>query len=102
NKSGEFVKVSPKSQSAALASVELPADLRAWIPDPTASAAYPIVTYTWLLCYKTYPDAKVRDALKSVIRYGFGDGPKFGDELGCIALPETVGAGVPKALAQIA
>src|SRR5262245_4327343 len=101
NKSGEFVKVSPESQSAALASVELPADLRAWIPDPTASAAYPIVTYTWLLCYKTYPDAKVRDALKSVIRYGLGDGQKFSDELGYIALPENVVTAVSKALDQI-
>src|SRR5262249_52352058 len=101
NKSGAFVKVTPESQEAALASVELPADLRAWIPDPTSPAAYPIVTYTWLLLYKTYPDAKIRDALKSVIRYGLGDGQKFSDELGYIALPGNVVAAVSKALGQI-
>jgi len=101
NKSGAFVKVTSESQEAALASVELPADLRAWIPDPAAPAAYPIVTYTWLLLYKTYPDAKIRDALKSVIRYGLGDGQKFSDELGYIALPGNVVTAVSKALDQI-
>ena len=101
NKSGAYVKVNAESEKAALASVELPPDLRAWIPDPGAPAAYPIVTYTWLLCYKKYPDAKIGDALKAVVRYGLSDGQKFSEELGYIALPENVVTAVSKALDQI-
>jgi len=101
NKSGAYVKVDAASEKAALASVELPADLRAWIPDPTAATAYPIVTYTWLLLYKKYPDAKIGDALKAVIRYGLSDGQKFSEELGYIPLPENVVTTVSKALEQI-
>jgi phosphate transport system substrate-binding protein len=101
NKSGAYVKVDAASQKAALASVELPGDLRAWIPDPAAATAYPIVTYTWLLCYKKYPDTKIGDALKAVIRYGLSDGQKFSEELGYIPLPESVVTTVSKAVEQI-
>lgn len=101
NKSGAFVKVDPDSEKAALASVELPPDLRAWIMDPTAPTAYPIVTYTWLLCYKKYADSKIRDALKGVIQYGLTDGQKFSGELGYIALPPNVVTVVSKAVEQI-
>jgi phosphate transport system substrate-binding protein len=101
NKSGKYVKADPASQKAALASVALPADLRAWIPDPTAPTAYPIVTYTWLLAYRKYTDPKVGDALKGVIRYGLTDGQKFSDELGYIPLPDDVVTAVKKAVEQI-
>jgi len=101
NKSGNYVKADKASENAALASVELPADLRAWIPDPPAPAAYPIVTYTWLLLYKKYADPKISEALKSVIRYGLGDGQKFSEELGYIPLPANVVTAVSKALEQI-
>jgi len=101
NKSGKYVKADEGSQKAALANVALPADLRAWIPDPTAPTAYPIVTYTWLLAYRKYADATLRDALKGVIRYGLTDGQKFSDELGYIPLPDDVVTAVKKAVEQI-
>ena len=101
NKSGKYVKVDDESEKAALSSVELPADLRAWIPDPAGPTAYPIVTYTWLLCYKKYSDPKIRDALKGVVQYGLGAGQQFSGELGYIALPPNVVSAVTKALDQI-
>jgi phosphate transport system substrate-binding protein len=101
NKSGAFVKADGESEKAALSSVELPADLRAWITDPTAPNAYPIVTYTWLLAYKKYADPKIRDALKGVIQYGLTEGQKFSAELGYIALPPNVVTAVSKAIEQI-
>jgi len=101
NKSGKYVKADLESEKAALASVELPADLRAWIPDPAEPAAYPIVTYTWLLAYKKYADPKIKDALKGVIQYGLTDGQKFSEELGYIPLPANVVTAVTKALEQI-
>ena len=95
------MKVDAESEKAALSSVELPADLRAWIPDPAGPTSYPIVTYTWLLCYKKYSDPKIRDALKAVVQYGLGAGQQFSSELGYIALPPNVVSAVTKALDQI-
>lgn len=101
NKSGKFVKPSLEAGQAALASVELPANRRAWIPDPPGADAYPIVSYTWLLCYKKYDDPKILDTLKSVIIYGLTDGQKFSTELGYIPLPASVIEMDRKALGEI-
>jgi len=101
NKSGKYVKVDLASQQAALTGVEMPADLRAWLPDPSPAEAYPIVTYTWLLCYKSYAKAEVASALKALIRYGLSDAQQFSAELGYIPLPAPVVAAVTKALDQV-
>jgi len=101
NKSGKYVKVDDASQQAALADVQMPADLRAWVPDPSGAAAYPIVTYTWLLLYKNYAKADVASTLKGVVRYGLTDAQKFSGDLGYIPLPESVVGAVTKALDQI-
>jgi phosphate transport system substrate-binding protein len=101
NKSGKYIKPDLASGEAALAGVPLPADLRAWLPDPSAEAAYPIVTYTWMLCYKTYAKPEVAATLKSVIQYGLTEGQKFSAELGYIPLPADVVTAVKKASEQI-
>lgn len=101
NRSGKYVTADLASAQAALADVKLPPDLRAWIPDPAGEAAYPIVTYTWLLCNKQYADANVSGALKSVIRYGLTDGQKLSAELGYVPLPEAVAKTVLEASATI-
>jgi phosphate transport system substrate-binding protein len=101
NKSGKFIEPDLESGKKALASVELPSNLRAWIPDPAAPDAYPIVTYTWLLCYKKYDDPKIADTLKSVILYGLGPGQSFSVDLGYIPLPDNVVSAVKRALDQI-
>jgi len=101
NKSGKFIKPDLASGQKALAGVELPANMRAWITDPVAADAYPIVTYTWLLCYKKYQDPKTAEALKAVIRYGLSKGQSFSAELGYIPLPADTVNQVTKALDQI-
>jgi phosphate transport system substrate-binding protein len=101
NKSGKYVKADLNSGKSALASVELPENLRAWITDPTGPDSYPIVTYTWLLCYKKYPNAKTANTLKSVIKYGLTNGQSFSADLGYIPLPGNVVDAVKKALDQI-
>lgn len=90
NKSGAFVKYELKSAQASLASVEIPSDMRAWVPDPDAKDGYPIVSYTWLLCYKKYEDAAVGKTLKDVIKFCLTEGQKVSDEMGYIPLPEKV------------
>lgn len=101
NKSGKFVKPDLETGKNALASVQLPADLRAWITDPEPADAYPVVTYTWLLCYKKYQDPKIAETLKSVILFGLNQGQSYSVELGYIPLPANVVATVAKALGQI-
>ncbi len=101
NKSGKYVMADLQSGKDALASVQLPANLRAWITDPAGSQSYPIVTYTWLLCYKKYKDPQKLETLKAVIDYGLDQGQGFSADLGYIPLPPNVIEAVKKALAGI-
>ena len=101
NKSGKYVKPDLASGKNALATAELPPDLRAWIPDPSGDAVYPIVTYTWLLCYKKYQDPKIAQTMKSLVDYGLGEGQKASVDLGYIPLPSNVVDKVKKAADQI-
>jgi len=101
NKAGKFVKASTPSFQASLAGVQMPDDLMAWLPDPTGDDSYPIVTYTWLLCYKRYGDVNKLKALKGVIEYGLTEGQKSSEQFGYIPLPAPVVAKVKDALNNI-
>ena len=101
NKSGKFIKPTNESAQAALAAVELPENLIAWLPDPQGEKSYPIVTYTWLLCYKQYSDPKKAEALKSVIEYGLTEGQKSSEQLGYVPLPQNVVGKIRAALNNI-
>ena len=91
NKAGEYIAPDLESGQAALKGVKMPANLRVWIPDPPGADAYPIVTYTWMLCFKDYSDKpKQAAALKEVLRYGLTEGQKCSVELGYIPLPPDV------------
>jgi phosphate transport system substrate-binding protein len=101
NSSGNYVKADLESASKALASVELPANLRAWLPDPAGAEAYPIVSYTWFLCRKKYEDPTVAKTLKAVIEFGLTKGQTFSKQLGYVPLPKNVVSTVQKAAEQI-
>jgi phosphate transport system substrate-binding protein len=101
NKSGNFVKPTPESGAATLASVELPANLRIWPDDPAGAQDYPIATFTWLMLYKKYADAGKLKALKEFVTYGLTDGQKVAPELGYIPLPAPVVEKCKAALATI-
>jgi phosphate transport system substrate-binding protein len=101
NKSGNFVAPTPASGAAALASVELPDNLRVWPVDPASPEAYPITTFSWLLLYRKYDDAAKLQALKDFVTYGLTEGQAFAVELGYIPLPEAVVAKANAALATI-
>jgi phosphate transport system substrate-binding protein len=90
NKAGKYMTASTASGQAALASAELPANLIVWASDPSAADAYPIVTYTWLICYRKYPDAKKVAAMQELLKYGLTDGQKEAESLGYIPLPANV------------
>jgi phosphate transport system substrate-binding protein len=90
NKSGAYVAPSATSGQAALAAISMPDNLIAWGPDPDGPEAYPIVTYTWLILYKTYPDPKKLETLRDFVNFAVTDGQKMADELGYIPLPAPV------------
>jgi phosphate transport system substrate-binding protein len=90
NKSGKFVEASTATGQAALASATLQEDMIAWAPDPDVADAYPIVTYTWLICYKKYPDKQKLQAMQDLLRFGLTEGQKDAESLGYIPLPPSV------------
>ncbi|HEY5741622.1 MAG TPA: phosphate ABC transporter substrate-binding protein PstS [Terrimicrobiaceae bacterium] len=101
NKNGKFVKPTDASGEATLAHVTFPENLRVWPDDPEGDDAYPIATFTWLLIYKKYPDAKKLEALKNFITYGLTNGQKLSSELGYIPLPAGVVEKSKAALASV-
>src|SRR5262245_8227327 len=101
NKAGQFVAPGGEGGAEALASVKLPADLRAWVTDPESPKAYPIATYTWMLFYKDNKDAKKAAALREMVDYCLTEGQKMSDKLGYIPLPTAVVEQVRKASSSI-
>jgi len=101
NKAGKFIAPSLKASASALASVELPADLRAWVTDPAGDDAYPIVTYTWILAKKKHEDKAKADAVKKLLKWCLTDGQKLSEGLHYVALPESVSTKVLAAVDTI-
>ncbi|PHM07514.1 phosphate ABC transporter substrate-binding protein PstS [Nostoc sp. 'Peltigera malacea cyanobiont' DB3992] len=101
NKGGKFVVASEESASKTLASVPLPANLRAFISDPEGADSYPIVTYTWILAYKKYPNAAKAKAVEAAIEYALTEGQKQASALGYVPLPGNVITKVAAAADQI-
>ncbi|MEH2180779.1 phosphate ABC transporter substrate-binding protein PstS [Nostoc sp.] len=101
NKGGKFVVASEESASKTLESVPLPANLRSFISDPDGADSYPIVTYTWILAYKKYPNAAKAKAIEAAIEYALTDGQKQASALGYVPLPPNVITKVAAAADQI-
>jgi len=102
NRAGEYVAASTPSGQAALASAQIPENLVVWASDPEGKDAYPIVTYTWLILYKQYTDAKKLETLKDLVKYCAGEGQKESEALGYIPLPSPVAEKVVAAVAGTA
>jgi phosphate transport system substrate-binding protein len=102
NKSGNSVAPSLETGQAALKDVEIPENLRVWIPDPPGATAYPIVTYTWILCYTHYETEPERAAaLKEVLTFCLTEGQQWSEELGYIPLPAEIAERARKAVQEI-
>jgi phosphate transport system substrate-binding protein len=101
NKAGSFVQPTLESGKAALAGVKMPADLRAWVPDPDGAESYPIVTYTWMLFYKKYDDPQMAEAIRNVVHWCLTAGQTLSGKMGYIPLPDNVAEIVAKASQNI-
>ncbi|MEO8071579.1 MAG: phosphate ABC transporter substrate-binding protein PstS [Acidobacteriota bacterium] len=90
NKAGAFVEATTAAGQAALATAQMPDNLRLFLPDPEGKDSYPIVTYTWLLLYRQYDKPETAAAVKDVVRYGLDAGQRVSEEMGYIPLPASV------------
>jgi phosphate transport system substrate-binding protein len=98
NRDGNFVRPGDRAGMAALASADLPANLRLFIADPAGHDAYPIVTFSWILLYKNYDDPRKAKALRDLFTWCLNDGQKFASDLGYVPLSPNVSS---KALAAV-
>jgi phosphate transport system substrate-binding protein len=101
NREGNFVAPSGTSGLSALLHAKLPANLRAFFPDPEGRDAYPIVTFTWMLLYRHYPDAKQGEAVKKFVNWCLHEGQQHNESLGFIRLPPAVAVEATKAVEAI-
>jgi phosphate transport system substrate-binding protein len=101
NKAGKYVAANTASGQAALAGVTFSDDMIGWAPDPAADDAYPIVTYTWLILYKSYKDKSKLDNLREVLDYALGAGQGDAEKLGYIPLPAATVEKVKAALGNV-
>lgn len=89
NKSGAFVKPTAQSCAEALASAELPENLRVYVADPASPNAYPIATFTWILLRRNYPPEKAA-ALRDLFAWCLQSGQQSAPSLGYVELSEAV------------
>ena len=90
NQEGNFVLPDRDSALASLGSATMPEDFRLFITDPEGPSSYPVVTYTWLLPYPSYPDPLKAKAMEIFIEYGLNQGQEVAPEHGYAPLPREV------------
>lgn len=88
NSSGTVVKPTAESEQEALASIDLGSDLIGSNPNP--KSGYPIVTFSWILLYKTGNGPSV-EAIKKAFEHTLSaPAQSLAPELGFIPLPASV------------
>jgi phosphate transport system substrate-binding protein len=90
NKAGALIQPHGGSGLATLLNVGMPDNLQVFAPDPEGEDSYPIVTYSWVLLYKTYDNPQKGTALKDYIRWCLTDGQAFNESLGFVRLPPQI------------
>jgi phosphate transport system substrate-binding protein len=92
NMSGEFVRASVDSVTAAAAAATsaMPADFRVSITNAPGKGVYPISSFTWLLLYENPKDKAQAKVMLDFVKWALTDGQKFCSELGYAPLPDSV------------
>jgi phosphate transport system substrate-binding protein len=102
NASGEFVKASLDSVTAAAASVKtMPADFRVSITNAPGKDAYPISSFTWLLIPAQSKDAAKGKIIADFLSWMVEDGQKMTADLSYAPLPASVAAKVKDEIKQV-
>jgi phosphate transport system substrate-binding protein len=102
NASGEFVKASLDSVTAAAASVKsMPADFRVSITNAPGKDAYPISSFTWLLIPAQSKDAAKGKIIADFLNWMVDDGQKMTADLTYAPLPGSVATKVKDEIKQV-
>lgn len=101
NKAGQYVVPNAESGAEALAAVNMPENLVAWLPDPDGAKSYPITSYTWMIFRKDNGNPAKAKAMRDMVEYSLTEGQKIADSMGYIPLPPPVVEQVRKASANI-
>lgn len=102
NSTGNFVKASLESVTAAAGSVkEMPADFRVSITNAPGKDAYPISSFTWLLIPMHSKDAAKGKILADFLNWMVDDGQKMTSSLTYAPLPGSVAEKVKAAVKQV-
>jgi phosphate transport system substrate-binding protein len=87
NKAGKFVEPTFTASQAALSEAQFNDIFQATVTDPKGQDAYPIVTFTWIICRQHYADARIGNALRELFQYCLTDGQELSQSLGYVPLP---------------
>jgi phosphate transport system substrate-binding protein len=101
NSSGQFVKATLESVTAALATAEIPDDFRFSMTNAPGKDAYPICGATWLLVYEQQKDPAKGKKLVEFLKWAAKDGEKMAKDLDYAPLPDTVQERVLKRINEI-
>ena len=104
NRSGAFVPPSVASMQAAVPA-DLTADLQGTLLNRPGATSYPIVSLTWLVCYRDQSyDGRSREraiAVYDLVSWLLGDGQSLALPLQYASLPESVRKAARDILAQL-
>ncbi len=100
NKSGNFVKASLDSTTAAAAYAKMPADYRVSIVNAPGKDAYPISSFTWLLIPVQQKDAGKGKIIKEFLIWMLDQGQGMTTQLTYAPLPQNVKEMVRKTVEQ--
>jgi len=100
NRAGQFVGPTERSSTTALSDVELPDNMRLYVSDPPQIDAYPIVTLTWILLYRQYPQTRTAAELRDLFKWCLTEGQQYAAELGYVPLPAQIRQRALQALAD--
>lgn len=101
NKAGHFIRPTAESSTAALAQTHLPKNLRLFFADPDGADCYPIVTLSWILLYRSYPDANKAAAIQDLFRWCLNEGQAASEGLGYVRLSSNIIAAATAAVESI-
>jgi phosphate transport system substrate-binding protein len=105
NKAGNYVSPSAANAREGLNEAKFNEVLGATVPDPKGPNAFPIVSFTWVVCRKSYPDAKQATKLRDVLNYCLSTeadgGQTLSKELGYVPLPMDALLKARKAVSEI-
>jgi phosphate transport system substrate-binding protein len=87
NKAGKFVMPKGDACKEALAEARFNEVLGATVSDPVGKNAYPIVTFTWIICRRRYSDPRLVESIRDLLRYCLTEGQKLSTDLGYVPLP---------------